>query len=230
MQTLLRLDKLVYFTYNGTRYFYVFNAQNDITHLVDDTGTVVASYLYDAWGNHQVFDANGVENTNADFILRFAGDSMKKTSIRQLYWFTMICHIFALLCGIGGSIIMVVNYKEFIENFGKILGIIFLIGIVGLFVALIIFSIKVIITLLKDAKSLKSNDYVSIVGKVLKFKRNIEPESGVQINDRPIVLILDTGEEVELFINDKIMIGETYKFNYLKNCKIAEVVEKIQDL
>ena len=125
---------------------------------------------------------------------------------------------------------MVVNYKGFIENVGKILGIIFLIGIVGLFVALIIFSIKVIITLLKDAKSLKSNDYVSIVGKVLKFKRNIEPESGVQINDRPIVLILDTGEEVELFINDKIMIGETYKFNYLKNCKIAEVVEKIQDL
>ena len=62
------LDKLVYFTYNGTRYFYVFNAQNDITHLVDDTGNVVASYLYDAWGNHQVFDANGVENTNADFI------------------------------------------------------------------------------------------------------------------------------------------------------------------
>ena len=62
------LDKLVYFTYNGTRYFYVFNAQNDITHLVDDTGNVVASYIYDAWGNHQVFDASGVENTNADFI------------------------------------------------------------------------------------------------------------------------------------------------------------------
>ncbi len=103
MQTLLRLDKLVYFTYNGTRYFYVFNAQNDITHLVDDTGTVVASYLYDAWGNHQVFDTSGVENSNADFILRFAGDSMKKTSIRQLYWFTMICHIFALFCGIGSQ-------------------------------------------------------------------------------------------------------------------------------
>ena len=62
------LDKLVYFTYNGTRYFYVFNAQNDITHLVDDTGTVVASYIYDAWGNHQVFDASGIENTSADFI------------------------------------------------------------------------------------------------------------------------------------------------------------------
>ena len=68
MHTLLRLEKLIYFTYNGTRYFYVFNAQNDITHLVDDTGNIVASYIYDAWGNHQVLDASGIENTSADFI------------------------------------------------------------------------------------------------------------------------------------------------------------------
>ena len=43
-----------------------------------------------------------------------------------------------------------------------------------------------------------------------------------------MVLIVDTFEEVELIINDKILIGETYRFNYLKNCKIAEVVEKVQ--
>lgn len=49
----------------------------------------------------------------------------------------------------------------------------------------------------------------------------------VPFNDNPIVLILDTNKEVELIINDKIMIGETYKFNYLENCKIAEVVEKL---
>lgn len=122
---------------------------------------------------------------------------------------------------------MIVNYNEFIVNAGKILGIIFLICIVGLFAILTIFSIKVIITLLKDLKSLKNNDYISIIGKVMKFKKNIEPESGVQINDNPIVLILDTNKEVELIINDKIMIGETYKFNYLENCKIAEVVEKL---
>lgn len=154
---------------------------------------------------------------------------MKKTSIRQLYWFTMICHIFVLICSIVISVIMTVNYNSFIESIGKVLGIIFLIGVVGLFVVLIVFSIKVIITLLKDLESLKNNDYISIIGKVLKFKKNIEPESGIQINDKPIVLILDTSEEVELIINDKIMIGETYKFNYLKNCKIAEVVEKINE-
>ena len=83
------LDKLVYFTYNGTRYFYVFNAQNDITHLVDDTGTVVASYIYDAWGNHQVLDASGIENTSADFIgninpYRYRGYLYDTET--QLYW------------------------------------------------------------------------------------------------------------------------------------------------
>ena len=152
---------------------------------------------------------------------------MKKTSIHQLYWYTMICHIFALICSIGTSVLMTVNYSSFIESLGKVLGIIFLIGVVGGIVVLIILLIKEIMTLLKDLRSLKNNDFISIIGKVLKFKKNIEPESGVQINDIPIVLILDTGEEIELFINDKIMIGETYKFNYLKNCKIAEVIEKI---
>lgn len=152
---------------------------------------------------------------------------MKKTSIRQLYWYTMISHIFVLICSIGASVLMTVNYSSFIESLGKVLGIIFLIGVVGGIVVLILSLIKEIITLLKDLKSLKNNDFISIIGKVLKFKKNIEPESGVQINDIPIVLILDTGEEIELFINDKIMIGETYKFNYLKNCKIAEVIEKI---
>ena len=148
---------------------------------------------------------------------------MKKTSIRQLYWFTMICHIFVIICGIVASVIITVNYNGFIESIGKVSGIIFLVGVVVLLVVMIAFSIRGIITLLKDLKSLKNNDYISIIGKVLKFKKNIEPESGVQINDNPIVLILNTSEEVELIINDKIMIGETYKFNYLRHSKIAEV-------
>ena len=49
-------------------YFLRRNLFQDVTHIYDLNGNLVASYLYDAWGNHQVFDANGVENTNADFI------------------------------------------------------------------------------------------------------------------------------------------------------------------
>ena len=97
---------------------------------------------------------------------------MKKTSIHQLYWFTMICHIFALICGIVAGVIMAVNYNSFIESIENVLVIIFLIGVAGLFVVLIAFSIKVIITLLKDLKSLQNKDYISIIGKVLKFKKN----------------------------------------------------------
>ena len=83
------LDKLVYFTYNGTRYFYVFNAHNDITHLVDDTGNIVAFYIYNAWGNHQVLGASGIENTSADFIgninpYRYRGYLYDTET--QLYW------------------------------------------------------------------------------------------------------------------------------------------------
>lgn len=152
---------------------------------------------------------------------------MKKTSIRQLYWFIMISYIVLLMCGIGGIIIMIINYNGFINDFGKALGITFLIVIIGLFVTWIVFLLIMIVPLLKDAKSLKNNDYVSIIGKVVKFKKNKEPESGVQINNSSIVLILDTNEEIELIVNDKIMVGETYRFNYLKNCRVAEVIEKI---
>lgn len=152
---------------------------------------------------------------------------MKKTTIRQLYYFTMICHIFSLMCGVAGSIVILIYSNEFINGIGKTLGIIFIIGIVSLFAILIVFSVNVIITLIKDRESLKNTDFISIIGKVIKFRRNRDPESGAQINDKPIVMIVDTNEEIELVINDRIMIGETYKFNYLKNCKIAEIVEKI---
>jgi len=39
--------------YNGTEYFYVKNAQGDVTGLVTTSGTRVVSYTYDAWGKVQ---------------------------------------------------------------------------------------------------------------------------------------------------------------------------------
>ena len=37
-------------TYNGTVYYYLRNAQEDITGIVDSNGSLVVSYSYDAWG------------------------------------------------------------------------------------------------------------------------------------------------------------------------------------
>ena len=53
------------FTYNGTAYFYVKNAQNDVVAIADAAGAVIARYSYDDWGGiTAVTDANGVEITD----------------------------------------------------------------------------------------------------------------------------------------------------------------------
>ena len=36
--------------FNGTEYWYVFNAQNDVIGLIDENGEYVVKYTYDAWG------------------------------------------------------------------------------------------------------------------------------------------------------------------------------------
>ncbi len=43
--------KIISFNYNGTEYFYIRNMQDDIVKIVDESGNVVVSYSYDAWGN-----------------------------------------------------------------------------------------------------------------------------------------------------------------------------------
>ena len=41
------------FKYNGTIYYYVKNLQGDVVKIINQSGTVCASYVYDAWGNIQ---------------------------------------------------------------------------------------------------------------------------------------------------------------------------------
>ena len=38
------------FKYNGTMYYYVYNLQGDVTHIIDSTGAIKGTYQYDAWG------------------------------------------------------------------------------------------------------------------------------------------------------------------------------------
>ncbi|MCH5180967.1 MAG: hypothetical protein J1F32_07120 [Erysipelotrichales bacterium] len=63
------MDKLVGFIYNGTKYFYERNIQGDILRIFDAKDvSLVAEYIYDAWGNHKVLDANGNEDLNPQSI------------------------------------------------------------------------------------------------------------------------------------------------------------------
>jgi hypothetical protein len=38
------------FTYNGTKYNYMINLQGDVIKICNSAGTIVGSYVYNAWG------------------------------------------------------------------------------------------------------------------------------------------------------------------------------------
>ena len=42
--------QLIGMSAGSNRYYYIRNAQNDITGIIDDTGALVVQYRYDAWG------------------------------------------------------------------------------------------------------------------------------------------------------------------------------------
>ena len=50
---------------DGQSYFLRRNLFQDVTHIYDLNGNLVASYLYDAWGNHQVLDINVLFSKNS---------------------------------------------------------------------------------------------------------------------------------------------------------------------
>ena len=56
-------------SYNGVRYAFRKNLQEDVIAILDTDGEVVARYTYDAWGKVlSVTDANGNINTSSTFI------------------------------------------------------------------------------------------------------------------------------------------------------------------
>ena len=61
-------DELIGFKYNNEQYYYVRDVLRNILGIVDTNGNLVVKYRYDAWGNHQVLDANGTVVTDASFI------------------------------------------------------------------------------------------------------------------------------------------------------------------
>ena len=60
-------------TYNGVKYFYLKNAQGDVTGLVNASGTQVVSYTYDPWGAPLSTDGTMASTLGAANSLRYRG-------------------------------------------------------------------------------------------------------------------------------------------------------------
>jgi len=62
------VNGIVGLNYNGVDYYYRKNIQGDVVEIYTASGTLAASYIYDAWGNHLVLNAYGAGNTSSTFI------------------------------------------------------------------------------------------------------------------------------------------------------------------
>ena len=60
-------------TYNGVKYFYLKNAQGDVTGLVNASGTQVVSYTYDPWGAPMSTDGTMASTLGTANPLRYRG-------------------------------------------------------------------------------------------------------------------------------------------------------------
>ena len=62
------------FTYNGVEYYYVYNLQGDVVAITDSTGTIVAKYEYDTWGEVETtWSAAGTGNIAQINPIRYRG-------------------------------------------------------------------------------------------------------------------------------------------------------------
>lgn len=59
--------------YNGTTYYYVTNLQGDVVRLVNSSGTTVASYTYNGWGEVLSVDSNSSDNIANINPIRYRG-------------------------------------------------------------------------------------------------------------------------------------------------------------
>lgn len=62
-------DNILGLNYNGTQYYYIKNAQNDVIGILDNNLNQIVSYVYDSWGKIlSIKDANGNNITNENNI------------------------------------------------------------------------------------------------------------------------------------------------------------------
>jgi RHS repeat-associated protein len=66
-------DNLISINFNGTEYYYIFNAQGDVIGLLDGNGNQVVTYQYDAWGDSTSISGSLKDNVGKLNPFRYRG-------------------------------------------------------------------------------------------------------------------------------------------------------------
>ena len=79
------------FIFNNVIYYYEKNIMQDVINIRNSNNVIVASYIYDAFGNHKVLNTNGTINTSSSFIgninpIRYRSYYFDKDL--KMYWLT----------------------------------------------------------------------------------------------------------------------------------------------
>ena len=128
-------------------------------------------------------------------------------------------HIFLFLLVIGGLVFIICSVNEFIESFHEY-GIPAYVFFIPAFLVGAFLGGRETLPFLRDFKNLKNKNFEVVTGKVIGFKKNLDVESGVQINGFPKIMT-ENSELIILSVNEVLEKDTTYTIIYLKNSKIA---------
>ena len=81
-----------------------------------------------------------------------------------------------------------------------------------------------IIVCLNDFSTVRNNMFKEATRKVIKYKKN-ESEIGLQLNNHPVIEVLNSGDRLELLVDKGTELNKIYIFIYLEHTKIDAVKE-----
>ncbi len=148
-------------------------------------------------------------------------DKLSLKNLYKAYWFI---NLFGYLITIVLIVFLCCYWNSLLDQ-GTLIGVICIVIIAVSALILLYSCIKNSIPLIKDWNDFRNDHFSIIEGVVVGFEKNREPESGIQIDDTPIIETAKK-QHISLNVGSFLEKGKYYTFYYYKNSRIAKAVEK----
>ncbi|MFA6662058.1 MAG: hypothetical protein WCS56_03365 [Bacilli bacterium] len=149
-----------------------------------------------------------------------------ENKLKMNYFVLLVFNNIMIIVMIIGTIMIVKNRDSISLNNNEVFeNVVFYVLIILISCCTLLF-LKESIKYWKDIGAVMSNKFETIIGKVVKFAKNLNVDSGYQINSVPIIKQIDSDDLVKLRLDTFTKIGETYTFIFLKSTKLGTIKNK----